>query len=77
MFEIASSDTFQKATIWDASPHGRLFAGFLAVFYLLSDFWAETLRLMIFHQNDSKMISKIRMIARSGILAHIGFWRVP
>ena len=29
-FKIASSQTFQKATIWGASPHGLLFAGFLA-----------------------------------------------
>ena len=32
---------------------------------------------MIFNQNDPKMISKSRIIARNGILDPIEFWWVP
>ena len=32
---------------------------------------------MIFHQNDPKMMPKVRIIARPGILDPIEFWWVP
>ncbi len=58
LFLIASFESFEKATIWGASPLRTMFAGFLAGFFLLLEchFWQKTLDLMIFHQNDRKMI---------------------
>ena len=71
-------------TFWGPSgvlPHsGRLFVGFLAgAFFSLFEchFCPKTHILVIFHQNDPKMILTSRMIARNGILDPIEFWWVP
>ena len=75
-FEFASSLILKKGPSGVLPHSGRLFVGFLAgafFFCFESDFCRKTRILMICHQNDLKMISKPRIIARNGILDPIEF----